>query len=62
MDTASIASAFIGMQSGQLQLNIDLQLMKNVANQQKAVAQLVAATAQNASLPAGVGNNLDIAA
>jgi len=62
MDPASIASAFVGMQSGQLQFNIDVQLMKDTANQQKEVAQLVAGSVQSASLPADVGQNLDIAA
>jgi hypothetical protein len=65
MDPASIASAMVGMQSGQTQLALAQSMMKINANQESAIAQMVASAAQGASqasLPPGVGRNLDVAA
>jgi len=62
MDPASIATAFIAAQAGQTQLALAEKMVKINADQQSAVAQMVAAAAQQASLPAGIGRNLDIAA
>jgi hypothetical protein len=65
MDPASIASAMVGMQAGQTQLALAQAIMKINANQDSAIAQMVASAAQSASqasLPPGVGNHLDIAA
>jgi hypothetical protein len=64
MDPASIASALIGMQAGQTQAALSQSMMKINADQQSAIAQMVASAAQSsqASLPAGVGQHLDIAA
>jgi hypothetical protein len=61
MDPASIATAVIGNQAGQAQVVLAEKMMKINADQQSAVAQMVEAAAQQASLPAGVGGNLDIA-
>lgn len=62
MDPASIATAFISAQAGQTQLALAEKMVKINADQQSAVAQMVSAAAQQASLPAGIGQNLDIAA
>ncbi len=65
MDPASIASAMVGMQAGQTQLALSQSMMKINANQESAMAQMLASAAQGASqasLPPGVGGNLDIAA
>jgi hypothetical protein len=62
MDPASIATAFIASQAGQTQSALAEKMMKINADQQSAIAQVVEAAAQQASLPAGVGRNLDIAA
>jgi hypothetical protein len=65
MDPASIASTMVGMQAGQTQLALAQSMMKTNANQESAMAQMLASAAQGASrasLPPGVGGNLDIAA
>jgi hypothetical protein len=66
VDPVSIASALVAAQAGQVQLGIAETMMKNNADQQSSMAQMLAvaaqATSQQASLPAGVGKNLDIAA
>jgi hypothetical protein len=65
MDPASIASAMIGMQAGQTQVALSHSIMKINADQESAMAQMLASAAQSASqasLPPGVGKNLDIAA
>jgi len=60
MDSVSIASALIATQAAQTQLSLAEKMVKIDADQQSAVAQTVAAAAQQASLPAGVGQNLNI--
>jgi len=62
MDPASIASTFVADQAGQTQLALSQKMIKMNADQQSAIAQMVAAAAQQASLPAGIGRNLDISA
>jgi len=62
MDPASIAMALVTTQAGQTQTILAERMIKNNADQQSAMAQMLAASAQQASLPAGVGRNLDIAA
>ena len=61
MDPISIATAFIAAQARQTQFVLAEQMMKINADQQRAVVQMMEAAAQQASLPAGVGQNLDIA-
>ena len=62
MDPASIATTFVANQAGQTQVALAEKMMKINADQQSAVARMVASAAQQANLPAGVGRNLDIAA
>jgi len=62
MDPASIASTFVADQAGQTQLALSQKMIKMNADQQSAIARMVAAAAQQASLPAGIGRNLDISA
>jgi hypothetical protein len=62
MDPASIAAALIGSQTGQAQIDVGMKMLKMNADRQTAVAQMIASVAQSASLPPGVGKNLDIAA
>jgi len=62
MDPASIATAFVASQADQTQIFLAERMMKLNADQQSAMAQTLAASAQQASLPAGVGRNLDIIA
>jgi hypothetical protein len=62
MDPASIASTFVADQAGQTQLALSQKMIKMNAEQQSAIAQMVATAAQQASLPAGIGRNLDITA
>ena len=60
MDPASIASALIATQTAQTQLTLAEKALKINADQQSAAAEMLATAAQQASLPAGVGQNLDI--
>jgi hypothetical protein len=66
MDPASLASSLVSMQAGQTQVALAQSIMKINANAQTEMAQMIAAAAQNASqpasLPPGVGQNLNIAA
>jgi hypothetical protein len=66
VDPASIALALVAAQIGQARLGVAEKMMKDNAHQQSSVAQMLATAAQaanqQASLPAGVGGNLDIAA
>jgi hypothetical protein len=63
MDPTSVAASLLSSQMGQTQLTMALKMVKMNADQQSAVAQMVASVAsQQASLPPGVGRNLDIAA
>jgi hypothetical protein len=62
MDPASLAMAFVANQTDQTQIVLAERMIKLNADQQSAMAQMLAASAQQASLPAGVGRNLDIAA
>jgi len=62
MDPVSIAATFIANQAGQTQSVLAAKMMKMNADQQSAMAQMVEAAAQQASLPAGAGSNLDITA
>ena len=64
MDVAALASAIAAAQTGQVQTAVAAKMMKMNANQDAAVAQLLAAAAQNgdrlANVAAGIGQNLDI--
>ena len=61
MDVSSIASAFIGAKTAQVQMAVAAKMMKMNANADRSIAQLLDAAQQNASnLAAGVGGKLDI--
>jgi hypothetical protein len=66
MDIASIASALISAQVGQIQLAVAAKLAKMNAEQGASVAQLLDAATANfdrlANVAGGIGTNLDITA
>ena len=64
MDTAAVASAFIGAQNDNTQLALAANMMRMNADQEASVAKLVETAQQNATRLAnvakGIGVNLDI--
>jgi hypothetical protein len=64
MDVSSVASAFIGAKTAQLQMAVAAKMMKMNADADRSVAQLLDAAQQNATslanVSAGVGSQLDI--
>ncbi len=64
MDPASLASAFIGAQTGQLQMAVAAKILRMNADQDAAVAKMIEAAQQSAdrlaNVAAGVGQSLDI--
>ncbi len=63
MDPASIALSMMSMQSALNQTNLGVALMRMNAQAQESVVQLLQSSAQSgqaASLPPGVGQNLNI--
>ena len=65
MDVATLAAAFVSLQASQTQSSIATSVLRSSADSQKAVADLVALTVQDAraaNLPQGVGNSIDISA
>jgi hypothetical protein len=64
MDVASIASAFIAAQAGELQSAVAAKMMRMNADASAGVAQLLEAASKNlnslANVASGVGGNLDI--
>jgi hypothetical protein len=66
MDPASLAAAFVGAQTGRVQMAVAAKMLKMNADQSAAIAQLLEAAADNvnrlANVAAGVGQNLDITA
>jgi hypothetical protein len=64
MDVGSLASAFIGAQTAQVQLAVAAKMMRMNADSQAAVAQLLETASQNgaqlAAAANGLGANLDI--
>ena len=64
MDTASLASAFIGAQMSQVQMAMAADMMRMNADSAKSVVQLIDAAQKNmqslANVGAGVGQNLNI--
>lgn len=64
MDPASLASAFIGAQTGQLQTAVAAKILRMNADQDAAIAKMVEAaqqsTARLANVGTGVGQSLDI--
>jgi len=66
MDPASLAAAFVGAQTGRVQMAVAAKMMKMNADHAASIAQLLEAATQNlnslANVAAGVGQNLDISA
>ncbi|MET0279473.1 MAG: hypothetical protein ABW198_14185 [Pseudorhodoplanes sp.] len=64
MDVTSLAAAFVGAQTAQLQMAAAAKMMKMNAQAQGAVAQVIDAAQQNmkALTAAGFGANIDISA
>jgi hypothetical protein len=64
MDVGTLASAFIGARTGQLQLALAAKMLRMNADAAKSVVDLIEAGQQNldrlANAAAGVGGNLDI--
>jgi len=66
MDPTSLVAAFIGAQTGMMQLAVAARLARMNADQGAAVARLVDAAQQNidplANVAAGIGTNLNVSA
>jgi hypothetical protein len=66
MDPASLAAAFVGAQTGQIQAAVAAKMLKMNADQAASVAQLLEAATQNANslanVASGIGQNLDVTA
>ena len=66
MDAAKLIAAFIGAQTGMLQLAVAARLARMNAGQGAAIAQLVDAAQQSidplANVAAGIGTNLNVSA
>ncbi len=64
MDPASLASALIGAQTGQLQMAVAAKVLHMQADQDAAIAKMVEAGQQSidrlANVASGVGQSLDI--
>ena len=64
METAALASAFVGAQTGQVQMAMAAKMLKMNAEQGAAVVDMINAAQQNiqALTGAGIGQNVDISA
>lgn len=62
METAALASVFVGAQSSQVQIAMAAKMLKMNAEQGQAVASMIDAAQQNlqALTAAGTGQNVDI--
>lgn len=64
MGAASIATAFVGAKTSQMQMAVAAKMVKMNANADAAIAQLLEAATQNATqlanAAAGFGQNVDI--
>jgi hypothetical protein len=64
MDVSTIASAFVGAQSGQVAVAMAAKMLQTDAKQASSMANLIDQAAQSASklanVGAGIGTNLDI--
>jgi hypothetical protein len=64
MDTAAIASAFVGARAAQVQMAVAAEMLRMNADAAKSVVQVIEAAQENidrlANVAAGVGGNLDI--
>jgi hypothetical protein len=66
MDTAAIASAFVGAKAAEVQMAVAAKMLKMNADAAKSVVQVIEAVQENlnrlANVAAGVGGNIDISA
>ena len=66
MDTAAIASAFVGAKAAEVQMAFAAKMLKMNADAAKSVVQVIEAAQENlnrlANVAAGVGGNIDISA
>jgi hypothetical protein len=66
MDTAAIASTFVGAKAAEVQMAFAAKMMKMNADAAKSVVQVIEAAQENlnrlANVAAGIGGNLDISA
>ena len=66
MDTAAIASAFVGAKAAKVQMAVAAKMLKMNADAAKSVVQVIEAAQENlnrlANVAAGIGGNLDISA
>ncbi len=64
MDTAAIASAFVGARAAQVQMAVAAEMLRMNADAAKSVVQVIEAAQENlnrlANVAAGTGGNLDI--
>ena len=66
MDTAAIASAFVGAKAAEVQMAFAAKMLKMNADAAKSVVQVIEAAQENlnrlANVAAGIGGNVDISA
>lgn len=66
MDTAAIASAFVGAKAAEVQMAFAAKMLKMNADASKSIVQVIEAAQENlnrlANVAAGVGGNVDISA
>ena len=64
MDVGSLATAFIGARTGQMQLAIAAKMLRMNADNANSIIKVIEAAQQNidrlANVAAGIGGNLDI--
>ena len=66
MDTAALASAFVGAKAAEVQMAFAAKMLKMNADAAKSVVQVIEAAQENlnrlANVAAGIGGNVDISA
>jgi hypothetical protein len=64
MDVGSLATAFIGAKTGQVQLAIAAKMLRMNADNANSIVKIIEAAQQNfdrlANVAAGIGGNLDV--
>jgi hypothetical protein len=64
MDTAALASAFVGAKAAEVQMAVAAKMLRMNADAAQSIVQVIEAAQQNidrlANVAAGVGGNLDI--
>jgi hypothetical protein len=66
MDTAAIASAFVGAKAAEVQMAFAAKMLKMNADAAKSIVQVIEAAQENlnrlANVASGIGGNVDISA